>query len=106
MSSRLQLPTFLRTLLNPRKKRSHFLTVGLPFVLTITAGSFALSHLAQVRYDYHDQKVKQIEKKELLNKNGTEKQFDIREVYFELTKDKDWDDWDMVRVPRPPGEEQ
>jgi hypothetical protein len=46
----------------------------------------------------------QLNKKKLLHTDKREK-FDIRKAYFDLTKNKDLDDWDFVRVPRPKGEE-
>jgi hypothetical protein len=84
-------------------KNAH-LKIGLPLIFSAILGSFGLQFMLQSRYDYEDQKKEHLNKKKLL---GTDKResFDIRKAYFDLTKNKDLDDWDFVRVPRPKGEE-
>ncbi len=43
--------------------RKHpFLLYGLPFILTITAGSFMLANFTSVRYEQRDQKVTEVSK--------------------------------------------
>jgi cytochrome c oxidase assembly protein subunit 16 len=43
-----------------RAARKNPLYFGVPFVLTMVIGSFALSTFTQTRYDLHDQKVSQV----------------------------------------------
>ncbi|QRV74833.1 cytochrome C oxidase assembly protein COX16, mitochondrial [Ceratobasidium sp. AG-Ba] len=82
-----------------KKHPSYF---GIPFVLLMVGGSFALQTLTQTRYDLHEKKVTQISKEEELHMNKNRKPVDIREEYFRLQAQSD-EDWEPVRVPRPPG---
>ncbi|GAB1521730.1 cytochrome C oxidase assembly protein COX16, mitochondrial [Rhizoctonia solani] len=75
---------------------------GLPFVLVMVGGSFALSTFTQTRYDLHEKKVTQMSKEEELHMSKNRRHVDIREEYFRLQAQDD-EDWEPVRVPRPPG---
>lgn len=55
---------------------------GLPFVLTIVAGSYGLSSLTQTRYDYNATKVQSMSKQEELGMRKDRRRVDIREEYF------------------------
>ncbi|KAJ3187008.1 hypothetical protein HDU85_007046 [Gaertneriomyces sp. JEL0708] len=91
--------------LNPLRylnSKSSVVRLGLPFAAMMVLGSMGLAHLAQARYDYHDQKTKLLAKKEVLKLDANRKPFNVQEEYWKLaSKKRDWDDWDMVRVPRP-----
>ncbi|KAG9090784.1 Cytochrome oxidase assembly [Ceratobasidium sp. UAMH 11750] len=82
-----------------KKHPSYF---GVPFVLLMVCGSFALQTLTQTRYDLHEKKVSQVSKEEELHMSKNRKHVDIREEYFRLRAQPD-EDWEPVRVPRPPG---
>lgn len=49
-----------------RLPRHPFLLFGLPFILVIVAGSFALTPAAALRYERYDRKVKQLNQEESL----------------------------------------
>ncbi|CAE6442459.1 unnamed protein product [Rhizoctonia solani] len=55
---------------------------GLPFVLVMVGGSFALSTFTQTRYDLHEKKVTQMSKEEELHMSKNRRHVDIREEYF------------------------
>ncbi|KAI5481844.1 hypothetical protein MNV49_000121 [Pseudohyphozyma bogoriensis] len=87
--------------------RKHpFAFFGLPFVLTVVAGSFALSQLTQTRYDHRDAKVKSVSKEQELGMRKDRRKLDIREEYFRLQASGEMDDMDYEnkRVERLPGQ--
>ena len=47
--------------------RHPFLLFGLPFIMVIVAGSFALTPAAALRYERHDRKVKQLSQDEAMD---------------------------------------
>ncbi|KAJ3398948.1 hypothetical protein HDV05_002149, partial [Chytridiales sp. JEL 0842] len=81
-------------------KRNHFLYFGLPFFISMLGATFLLSKLTQGRYDFHDRKIQMVDKEEELRLDSKRKKIDLREVYFDLTKKKELDDWDFVRIER------
>ncbi|KAL8694212.1 MAG: hypothetical protein Q9218_001099 [Villophora microphyllina] len=90
--------------------RHPFLLFGLPFILTVVAGSFFLTPAAALRYERHDRKVQQISREEALSVKqkgiggeGKRKPWDINEEYYRLQA-KDLDDWEQKRVKRLKGE--
>ncbi|KAI4155683.1 MAG: hypothetical protein LQ341_000150 [Variospora aurantia] len=90
-----------------RMHRHPFLLFGLPFILTMVAGSFFLTPATALRYERHDRKVKQLSKTEelgLKSKDGKAgRGWDINEEYYRLAA-KDLDDWENKRVKRLKGE--
>ncbi|KAI8851385.1 cytochrome c oxidase assembly protein COX16-domain-containing protein [Chytridium lagenaria] len=84
-------------------RSNHFLTFGLPFLVVITAATYGLAHMSQVRVDFHEKKLKSVSKQEELKLDEGRKKVNLQEEYFKLTKDKDMDAWDFVRVERPKG---
>ena len=68
--------------LTPQVRRRPVLLFGLPFVLTIVAGSYGLSSLTQTRYDYNATKVQSMSKQEELGMRKDRRRVDIREEYF------------------------
>ena len=85
------------------KIKSHF-KIGIPFLSAVILGSFGLSSIYSTKFEFQKQQKESAAKKAALEITKKEK-FDIRKAYYDLTANKDLDDWDMVRVPRPPGEE-
>ncbi|KAL8720166.1 MAG: hypothetical protein Q9225_002932 [Loekoesia sp. 1 TL-2023] len=87
--------------------RHPFLLFGLPFILTMVAGSFFLTPATALRYERHDKKVKSLSREEELglneNKKGARRVWDINEEYYRLAA-KDLDDWENKRVKRLKGE--
>ncbi|KAL8936415.1 MAG: hypothetical protein Q9216_004936, partial [Gyalolechia sp. 2 TL-2023] len=49
-----------------RMSRHPFLLFGLPFIVTMVAGSFFLTPATALRYERHDRKVKQMSREEEL----------------------------------------
>ncbi|GAA95575.1 uncharacterized protein L969DRAFT_92707 [Mixia osmundae IAM 14324] len=93
--------------LNALTRRYPFLLFGLPFVLTIVGGSFALSSFTQTRYDLKDSKVRQVSQEEELNMSKSRKKVDLREEYFRLRAQEDeLDEWENKRISRLPGQAQ
>lgn len=68
--------------LTPKVRRHPVLLFGVPFVLTIVAGSFGLSYLTQTRYDYNATKVQTVSKQDELGMRKDRRKVDIREEYF------------------------
>ncbi|CAE6519369.1 unnamed protein product [Rhizoctonia solani] len=87
-----------------RTLKRHPSYFGVPFVLLMVGGSFALSTFTQTRYDLHEKRVTQISKEEELHMSKNRRHVDIREEYFRLQAQDD-EEWEPVRVPRPPGSE-
>ncbi|KAF2457855.1 cytochrome c oxidase assembly protein COX16-domain-containing protein [Lineolata rhizophorae] len=83
--------------------RHPFLLFGLPFVLTIVAGSFILTPATAVRYEHYDNKVRQVTQEEAMGLGKNRRKVDIREEYFRLA-DQNLDEWEQKRVERLPGE--
>ncbi|KAH1269802.1 Cytochrome oxidase assembly [Aspergillus fumigatus] len=94
-----------------------FLLFGLPFIMIIVAGSFALTPAAALRYERYDRKVKQLTQEEAmeLGLKGADGEEGIRrnprrrvlgderEEYYRLMA-KDLDNWEQKRVQRFKGE--
>ncbi|CAF9914099.1 MAG: Cytochrome oxidase assembly [Alectoria fallacina] len=83
--------------------RHPFLLFGLPFIVTIVAGSFILTPATALRYERHDRKSQQMTKEEELGIGKDRRRVDINEEYYRLAA-KDLDDWENKRVKRLPGE--
>lgn len=66
----------------PKVRQQPFVFFGLPFLLTIVAGSYGLSALTQTRYDYNASKVQSMSKEEELGMRKDRRKIDIREEYF------------------------
>ncbi|KAI9841597.1 MAG: Cytochrome oxidase assembly [Sclerophora amabilis] len=80
-----------------------FALFGLPFILTMVAGSFFLTPATALRYEKHDRKVRQLSRDEELGIGADRRKVDMREEYYRLAA-KDLDDWEQRRVKRLPGE--
>jgi cytochrome c oxidase assembly protein subunit 16 len=64
--------------------RHPFLLFGLPFIVTMVAGSFFLTPATALRYERHDRKVRQMTKEEELGIGKDRRKVDINEEYYRL----------------------
>ncbi|KAF9197194.1 hypothetical protein BGZ49_002519 [Haplosporangium sp. Z 27] len=71
---------------------------GLPFVLTIVVGSFALSELTATKYNVHDNRTKSMSKEEGLKLTKNKRKLDLQEEYWRLQSQDIDDDWEIKRV--------
>ena len=65
-----------------RVARRPTLFFGVPFVLSMVLGSFAMTKLTETRYIQHDARVRAVSKEESLRLKRDRKPLDIREEYF------------------------
>jgi len=80
-----------------------FALFGLPFIVTIVAGSFFLTPATAIRYEKHDRRVRRMSKEEELGIGKDRRKVDMKEEYYRLAA-KDLDDWEQKRIKRLPGE--
>lgn len=59
-----------------------FAAFGLPFLLTMVAGSFFLTPATALRYEKHDRKVRQMSEEERLGIGSERRRVDMREEYY------------------------
>lgn len=64
--------------------RHPFALFGLPFLVTMLAGSFFLTPATALRYERHDRKVSQLSKEEELGLGKDRRRVDINEEYYRL----------------------
>ncbi|KAI8099203.1 cytochrome c oxidase assembly protein COX16-domain-containing protein [Halteromyces radiatus] len=83
-------------------KKHPFVLFGLPFIAVIVGGSFGLAQLTQTRYDHRDLRHRKVAKEEALGMDKNRRPLSIQEEYFRLQA-KTEEDWEQVRVKRPPG---
>ncbi|KAF9410514.1 Cytochrome oxidase assembly [Entomortierella beljakovae] len=79
-------------------KKRPVLYFGLPFVLTIVAGSFVLSELTTAKYDVHDSRTKAMSKEDGLKLSKKRRKLDLQEEYWRLQSQDIDDDWEIKRV--------
>ncbi len=121
------LPARYRAELN----KHPFLLFGLPFLVTVVAGSFFLTPATAIRYEKHDRKMRQLTKEEELGIGQNRRKVDMKEEYYvsvlparsgaappplssndaadsniilQRLAAKDLSDWEQRRVKRLPGE--
>ena len=63
-------------------QRHPFALFGLPFIVTMVAGSFFLTPATAIRYERHDRKVRRMTREEELNLGGNRRQVDMKEEYY------------------------
>ncbi|CAG8477657.1 17608_t:CDS:2 [Acaulospora morrowiae] len=83
-------------------RKHSFVLFGLPLILAVVSGSFALSYLTQTRYDVHENKVKKVSKEEQLKINKGRRKVNLQEEYWKL-QEIGKQDWESKRVERPEG---
>ncbi|KAG2229540.1 cytochrome c oxidase assembly protein cox-16 [Thamnidium elegans] len=86
-------------------KKRPFLVFGLPFLAIMVAGSFGLSQLTQTKFDHRDRRHTKVAKEEALGMDKNRRKLSLQEEYFRLQAQTD-DEWEQVRITRPPGTEQ
>lgn len=59
-----------------------FLLFGLPFILSMVAGSFFLTPATAVRYEKHDRKVRRLTREEALGIGKSGRKVDMKEEYY------------------------
>ncbi|KAF9185355.1 Cytochrome oxidase assembly [Haplosporangium sp. Z 767] len=80
-------------------KKKPVLYFGLPFLLTVVVGSFALSELTATKYNVHDIRTKTMTKEEGLKLSKNRRRLDLQEEYWRLqAQDIDDDNWEIKRV--------
>ncbi|ORY97442.1 cytochrome c oxidase assembly protein COX16-domain-containing protein [Syncephalastrum racemosum] len=86
-------------------KRYPFALFGFPFIAIIVGASFGLSQITQTRYDHRDQRHQKVAKEEALGLDAKRRKLSLQEEYWRLQAKTD-DDWEQVRIDRPPGVEE
>lgn len=87
-------------------RKNHFLYFGLPFMLSIVAGSFYLKRFTALKWEKFDEKYRQLNEDEMLGMIERKRTFDKRDDYYRLQgllKDHSLDvsdDYEIVRVQR------
>jgi len=59
-----------------------FALFGLPFIVTMVAGSFFLTPATAIRYEKHDRKVRRMSKEEELGIGKDKRKVDMKEEYY------------------------
>jgi cytochrome c oxidase assembly protein subunit 16 len=62
--------------------RHPFALFGLPFIVTMVAGSFFLTPATAIRYEKHDRRVRQLSKEEELGIGKAGRKVDMKEEYY------------------------
>jgi cytochrome c oxidase assembly protein subunit 16 len=62
--------------------RHPFLLFGLPFIVTMVAGSFFLTPATAIRYEKHDRRVRRMSKEEELGIGKAGRRVDMKEEYY------------------------
>lgn len=65
-----------------RMKHHPFAMFGLPFIMTIVAGSFFLTPAQALRYETYDKKVQKVTKEEQLGIKKGRRRVDMNEEYY------------------------
>lgn len=87
-------------------RKNHFLYFGLPFMLSIVAGSLYLQRFVELKWERFDDKYQQLHEEEMLGLIDNRRSFDKRDDYYRLQgllQDHSKDvstDYEMVRVER------
>lgn len=87
-------------------RKNHFIFFGLPFMLSIVAGSLYLQKFTSLKWERYDEKYRQMGEEEMLNMIENKRSFDKKDDYYRLQgllKDHSKDlseDYDIVRVNR------
>ncbi|EEQ39328.1 hypothetical protein EJF18_40251 [Clavispora lusitaniae] len=87
-------------------RKNHFLYFGLPFMLSIVAGSLYLQKFTALKWERFDEKYRQLNEEEMLGMIEKKRNFDKRDDFYRLQgllKDHSTDvsdDYEIVRVER------
>lgn len=86
--------------------KNHFLYFGLPFMLSIVAGSLYLQKFTALKWERFDAKYRQVNEEEMLALVENKRSFDKRDDFYRLQgllkdhNDLVAEDYEMVRVAR------
>ncbi|ODV76935.1 uncharacterized protein CANTADRAFT_57660 [Suhomyces tanzawaensis NRRL Y-17324] len=92
-----------------RLRANHFLYFGLPFMLSIVAGSIYLQKFTSIKWERFDDKYRQLGEDEMLNLIENKRPVDKKNDYYRLQglltdhlekEVKSNDDYEIVRVKR------
>lgn len=87
-------------------RKNHFLYFGLPFMLSIVAGSIYLQKFTSVKWERYDEKHQQVSEDEMLKLINNRRSFDRKDDFYRLQgllqdhNENIKDDYDIVRVQR------
>lgn len=87
-------------------RKNHFLFFGLPFMLSIVAGSIYLQKFTALKWEKYDEKYRQVGEEEMLSLIDKKRAVDKKDDYYRLVgllKDHTenvLDDYEMVRIAR------
>lgn len=90
-------------------RKNHFLFFGLPFLVSIVAGSIFLQRFTSVKWEQYDNKYKQVGEEEMLNLIENKRLVDKKNDYYRLQglladhlekEVQTNDDYEIVRVAR------
>lgn len=87
-------------------KKNHFLFFGLPFLVSIVAGSIYLQKFTSVKWEKYDEKYQQLGEEEMLNLIENKRTVDKKNDYYRLQgllndhTNQVADDYEIVRVQR------
>lgn len=87
-------------------RKNHFLYFGLPFMLSIVAGSFYLQRFTALKWERWDNKYQQVNEEEMLGMIENKRKFNKKDDYYRLQgllDDHSLDvseDYEIVRVAR------
>lgn len=87
-------------------RKNHFIFFGLPFMLSIVAGSLYLQKFTALKWEKFDEKYRQLNEEEMLTMIENKRSFDKKNDYYRLQgllKDHSSDvsdDYEIVRVER------
>lgn len=123
-SFRATLPNTVAARYRSALQKHPFLLFGLPFILTIVGGSFALTPATALRYERYDRKNQQITQEERMGLGHDRRKVDMKDEYYvsfspflrrlevgqlanvglQRLQAKDLENWEQRRVKRLPGE--
>lgn len=91
-------------------RKNHFLYFGLPFLISIVAGSLYLQKFTTVKWERYDHKYQQLGEEEMMKMIEKKRPVNKKNDYYRLQgllKDEDMpqEDYEMVRVSRKEEEE-
>lgn len=90
-------------------RKNHFLYFGLPFMLSIVAGSLYLQKFTALKWERYDEKYRQVGEEEMLSMVENKRQINKKDDYYRLqgllqdhlkSEVQANEDYEMVRVAR------
>lgn len=81
-SFRATLPNTIAARYRSALQKHPFLLFGLPFILTIVGGSFALTPATALRYERYDRKNQQMTQEERMGLGQDRRKVDMKDEYY------------------------